>query len=79
VEGLFEEVVQLTVIGGRGRQNIDLIFSLYDDFEGSYHVNGLTVDLDRDDLVIDFALKSDGSPLTHNKGLIHADLHLSHV
>ena len=79
MEGLFEEVVQLTVIGGRGRQDIDLIFSLYDDFERSYHVNGLTVDLDRDDLVINLALESDCSALTHNKGLIHADLHLSHV
>ena len=79
MEGLFEEVIHLAVIGRCGGQTVHLIFSLYDDLERSNHLNWLSIYLNRNDLVINFTFESDGFTLPDDKWFIHADLHLSHV
>ena len=79
MDGLFQKGVNFTSIGRSGRQNIDLISALNADLEGSDGLNGFSIELQGDDLVVYFWFEGDDFALTDLEGLIHADLNLSNM
>lgn len=79
LQGQPQEVVDFAAVGGGGRQHVDLVLPLDHDLEGGDELEGLAVDLQRDDLVVAAGGQPDDLPLPDLEGLVHADLHLPHV
>jgi hypothetical protein len=74
-----QEVDNFAVISGCGGEHVDLILLFDDDFEGSDELEGLSVDLEGNDLVGSLGLQPDALSLGHLEGYLHAYLYLPHM